>query len=103
MRASIAPADAFRPLDNTMADVLNDIAEETKRASDKFGPQFGISDLEWQSVLLEEVGEAAKNVTKMFVGPVAEDPGVMPADLRAEVVQIAAVAARWVHALDNRP
>lgn len=49
---------------------------------------FADGDQTWTHVLLEEVYEA-----------LAEDD---PAKLRAELVQVAAVAAAWVEAIDRR-
>ncbi len=83
-------------------DVLDEVSEEADRARRKFGDQTGLTDLEWLAVLGEEFGEAAMAVTKRNVGPVAEDNTVTLADLRAEALQVAAVAARWVRAIDDR-
>lgn len=81
-----------------------DIAEEAWRAHDKFGDQLDLTDLEWLAILAEEFGEAAMAVTKREVRPVNpafRTPGTRR-DLRAEVVQIAAVAARWLRVMDER-
>jgi len=88
-----------------LAPVLDDVSDEADSARAKFGDQFHLTDLEWQSVLLEEVGEAARILTQRDVPPVSTHPqvdGWTDADLRAEVVQIAAVAARWMAAIDDR-
>ena len=78
-----------------------DAQAEADKARAKFGEQLHLNDLEWQSILLEEVGEAAMLVTKMGVRPVT-DPDILPEQLREEVVQVAAVALRWVAAIDHR-
>jgi hypothetical protein len=44
------------------------------------------------AVLAEEFGEVAKALNEMRVGE--------PADLRAELVQVAAVATAWIEGLD---
>lgn len=89
------------PLDGqSQADVLNEIAAEWRRARAKFDDQEELTDLQWQSVLLEEVGEVAKVITKREVPPVTPgDPDATLAQLRAELVQVAAVAARWLYVL----
>lgn len=56
--------------------------ESTARESMKAGP------VTWAAILAEEVGEALQ-----------EDD---PAKLRAELVQVAAVAVAWVEAIDRR-
>ncbi len=48
-----------------------------------------VGDVTWADVLLEEVFEAAEEAD--------------PVRLRAELVQVAAVAARWIQDLDLRP
>lgn len=48
-----------------------------------------IGQLAWDGILLEEVFEALGETD--------------PAALRAELVQVAAVAAAWVEAIDRRP
>lgn len=87
-----------RYLDN----VLDEVSEEAARARGKFGDQFGLSEPEWLAVLTEEVGEAAKDVTQRNVPPVDILVGPTVEQLRAELVQVAAVAARWIRAIDFR-
>jgi hypothetical protein len=83
-----------------LSDVFDDVSEEADRAREKFGEQLHLNDLEWQSVLLEEVGEAAMLVTKGTVRPVTDE--IDPAKLRAEITQICAVGMRWIRAIDER-
>lgn len=83
--------------------VWEQISDEIARAERKFGLQLHLNDLEWFAVLAEEVGEVAMDVTKREVRPVnltADSP--TSRDLRAEIVQVAAVAVRWLDALDQR-
>lgn len=77
--------------------VLTDIAAEWLRARAKFGDQQELSWTEWLAVLAEEFGEAAMEVCKGAVRPFEHRP---PALLRAELVQVAAVAARFISAMD---
>ena len=84
-----------------LSDVLEDVEDEAQRARDKFGSQTDLSDLEWLAILGEEFGEAAMEVTKNYVRPLIPGRG-FEERLRAEVIQVAAVAARWVRAIDAR-
>lgn len=82
-------------------DVIDEVSEEADRARVKFGEQTDATDLEWLAILTEELGEAAMEVTKNRVRPLTPVVGYT-ARLRAELLQVAAVAARWVRALDER-
>ena len=55
-----------------------------------------MSGAEWLAVLMEEVGEAAREVLRQRV---VGDGDVRR--LREELVQVAAVAVQWVEALDR--
>lgn len=81
-------------------DVIDEISEEADRARAKFGEQLDATDLEWLAILTEELGEAAMEVTKNCVRPLTPSEGYT-ARLRAELLQVAAVAARWVRAIDE--
>jgi hypothetical protein len=85
-----------------LEDLLDIVGGEVLRAHAKFGDQFGLTDPEWQSVLLEEVGEAASLVTKSSVPPVS-DPylATHKDELRGELIQVAAVAIRWIAAIEQ--
>ena len=83
-----------------LSDIFEDVSDEGQRAREKFGEQGHLTDLEWQSILLEEVGEAAMLVTKGSVRPATDS--IDPKQLRAELVQIAAVTMRWIRTLDER-
>jgi hypothetical protein len=84
-------------------EIAEEVDYEIGQAEKKFGRQLELNDLEWQSILLEEVGEAASLVTKGSVRP-ATDPYLTdhPEELRGEIVQVAAVAIRWIDAIDER-
>lgn len=87
---------------------LNEISDEADNARHKFGDQFDFTDEQWLAVLVEEVGEAAKALNERTLDRTRKDPlDVMPtqaertAELRAEVVQVAAVAARWMRRIEE--
>lgn len=84
-----------------LADVFYDVSHEANAARNKFGEQTGLSDLEWFAVLAEEFGEVAMDITKRCVPPVGDDAPTEE-DLIVEVIQVAAVAMRWLRAIDNR-
>jgi len=83
-----------------IASILADIMDEMQRAQDKFGSQTGSMDLEWLAILAEEFGETAQVVTKTSVFPIT-NPELYP-ELRAELLQVAAVAIRWLYVIDWR-
>lgn len=72
--------------DGTGGPVMRSEAERHRAACDYLHKVLNAGD--WRSILLEEVYEAC-----------AEDD---PAKLRAELVQVAAVAVQWVLAIDRR-
>ncbi|MGH3467454.1 MAG: hypothetical protein ACRDQF_06970 [Thermocrispum sp.] len=71
-------AEAHASLDRILADIT---AEREAQAA-------AAERLTWRHILLEEVAEA-----------LAEDD---PARLRRELVQVVAVGAQWLQAIDNR-
>jgi hypothetical protein len=81
-------------------DVLRNVIDERIRQIVKFGDQSGRPDFEWGSILMEEVGEAATEANEANF-----DFGKNRGDytlLRAELVQVAAVAVAWIEAIDRR-
>ncbi|GIH77758.1 hypothetical protein Plo01_41870 [Planobispora longispora] len=62
---------------------------DAERAKEETGAAFADGTLTWRHILIEEVLEAF-----------AEDD---PEALRTELIQVAAVAAKWAQALDRRP
>lgn len=84
-----------------MPKVFERVGLEIGVAGELFGDQFDLTDAEWCAVLTEEVGEAAHEVTQ-YIAPTTSDPGT-PERLRREVQQVAAVAIRWLVAMDLRP
>ena len=82
-----------------MTDVLSEVAKERWHQEDKWGQQDN-PDFEWVSILTEEVGEAAAEVNEAnFVS--GKNRGDF-SKLRAELVQVAAVAVAWVECIDRR-
>lgn len=94
---------ATAPLVNIL---LGDICRERTRQDDKFGPRGGMLAPHYPldggaryhamrnlSILLEEVGEVAKEVNELH------EPGAQQR-LREELVQVAAVAVAWLECLD---
>ena len=73
------------------ADVYAAIDAERDRQDVKWGSQRDLDDRLWSTVLMEEVGEAAKEVLER-----RRDK------LFAELVQVAAVAVCWLEALQER-
>ena len=89
--------------------LIDDVSAEADRARAKFGDQYQLNDFEWLAVVTEEVGEAANVLNEIVIDRTRKDPldiGYAPeerrAQLRAEVVQIAATAARWLAAMDEQ-
>lgn len=80
-----------------MSKVLGEVAAERERQDRKWGDQSGNTDLVWSAVLTEETGEVAQAILKsQFEG------GKTIADVRAELIQVAAVAVAHVEAIDTR-
>jgi NTP pyrophosphatase (non-canonical NTP hydrolase) len=75
-----------------ITEVLADIADERARQDEKWGDQSGHPYLLWNAILGEEVGEVSRVLL--------EDLDAKR--LRAELVQIAAVAVAWVETIDKR-
>jgi NTP pyrophosphatase (non-canonical NTP hydrolase) len=73
-----------------MEQILIRIREERTRQDDKWGANRMMSDLMWQAVLTEEVGEAAKAILKGSL------------TLETEVLHVAAVAVAWLENMKRR-
>lgn len=67
------------------------VLKECERQDKKWGENRIQNGLLWNAILTEETGEAAKEVLEMD-----------NEKLRAELVQVAAVALNWIKALDRR-
>jgi len=97
------------------SDLDIEVAAEINRAKAKFGDQLDFTDGDWLAVLTEEVGEAATETLRAHhldpagllrrsieTGIPIEETDFPLARLRKELVQVAAVAYRWVAAIDSR-
>ena len=79
--------------------VLSEVGGEREQQFDKWGHQ-DCSDAGWAAILGEEFGEACKEVNDFNLKAI-NDPTAGPR-LRAELIQVAAVAVAWVEAYDRR-
>lgn len=77
-------------------EVWTDILNARRKAYQKHGANsieaIPASDPRWLSILMEEVGEAAHELTY--------DSGGTTASLRAELIDVLSVASAWVDAID---
>ena len=95
-----------------MEKALQDVRDERQRQTEKWGEQ-NYPVIEWQAILMEEVGEAAKEATDFhFKNPVKNFEGEMVAPAngdqalrlsryRKELIQVAAVAVQMIECLDR--
>jgi len=74
-------------LKDNMEKLLDLIIEERKRQDEKWGANRNLEDMEWLTILVEEVGESAEAILKGLP------------ELKDEIVQIAAVALAWLECL----
>lgn len=96
--------------------ILEEVSEEADRARAKFGDQYDLSPARWFAILGEEFGEAAREVLRAeFAGTERErlmrrsiETGISLEDaddpvvaLRKELLQVAAVAGRFIAAIDE--
>ncbi len=86
--------------------ILNEIADERIRQNQKWGVQ-NHSPIEWISILAEEVGEASKEALEYHFKNIGNNCAPNEwnfeklAKYRAELIQVAAVAAQMVECLDR--
>jgi NTP pyrophosphatase (non-canonical NTP hydrolase) len=73
-----------------------DIGMERERQDAKWGDQSANDPCVWATVLSEECGEAAQAALH-----VQFEHRLTIADLRNELVQVAAVAVAWIEAIDG--
>ena len=79
--------------------IYYDIRQERAAQDGKWGDQNHVSDLFWLPILVEEVGEVAREICELN-----HKRDVFPRDLaklRGELIQVAAVAVAWLEAIDN--
>lgn len=98
---------------NTRA-VLEEVFQERERQDAKFGPDLGLPDgtgaahhkelLEW---VRQRMAQLEKRGRVTFVDVLVEEVAEAraesdPVRLRGELVQVAAVAVKWIEAIDQR-
>ena len=83
--------------------VFNEIVEERLRQNEKWGEQ-NHSPLEWIAILIEEVGEVAKEAHEFHFGVrgTTEWLDEKIQLYRKEMVQVAAVAVQAIECLDRK-
>ena len=79
-----------------LVSVLEEVIEERVCQEQKWGEQ-NHDPFKWATILGEEVGEVSRAILEMHFG---EDPA-MVADIRAELIQVAAVAVAFAECLDR--
>lgn len=79
---------------NTLA--IANVLEEMNRQDIKWGGDRDQDNFVWQTILTEEVGEAAEECLSVAFAAKPEQ------DLYDEVVQVAAVAIQWLENLDRK-
>ena len=82
--------------------ILDLIRKERERQRKKFGDAAHdtYDTTRWLAVLMEEVGEAAQVSNDEALGKLS--PEGAEKDLKAELVQVAAVAVAWLEAIERR-
>lgn len=83
-----------------MDGILDEIRMERESQNAKWGKQDHLNE-HWLAILTEEVGEVAQCVCKAEIPPVYNDRFARLAQMRAELIQVAAVAVAWVEAYDR--
>jgi len=90
--------------------VVKDVEAERIRQNNKWGEQHH-HPIEWLAILMEEVGEASKEIVDWNFGNKSDDgtkfdktiQDLRIADYRTEMVQVAAVAIQMIEDLDKNP
>ena len=75
----------------TRAKILEAVLSERERQDKRWGDQTHNTDLQWMSILTEEVGEVASDVNDLRLAGMFE-----------EIIQCAAVCFAWSEAYINR-
>jgi len=89
------------------ASVYMDIQAERQRAHEKHGAAGNSrenahwADSEWLPILMEELGEVAHELTYDSRYDIVDGADAMRMALRAELIQVAAMAAAWIDAIDR--
>jgi NTP pyrophosphatase (non-canonical NTP hydrolase) len=75
----------------TRVKILEAVLAERERQDERWGDQTDNTDLQWMSILTEEIGEVAKDVNDQRIAGMFE-----------ELIQCAAVCFAWSEAYINR-
>lgn len=78
-----------------------DVSMERDRQDAKWGADRIQPDPVWSTILTEEVGESAEAALNAHFGDPDGTNRVRQTELRAELVQVAAVAVAWIEAIDG--
>ena len=76
--------------------VMRQVLDERNRQDEKWGPQDGLTFVEWLAIEMEELGEAAQEVNEYHfrAGNIYQ--------LREELVQAAAVLVAWLEQVNKQ-
>lgn len=80
------------------SDILYDILNERQRQNDKFGANRTQHPFLWNTILVEEVGEASKDSLDIYF---SGNPEEALKRYRKELIEVAAVAIATIQDLDN--
>jgi NTP pyrophosphatase (non-canonical NTP hydrolase) len=78
-----------------LPDGFRDIVKERRNQDKKWGEQ-NHDDYTWHAILTEEIGEVSQAILHDRFG------GAAAGTVRAELVQVAAVALAWIECIDRR-
>lgn len=80
------------------SDILYDVLNERQRQNDKFGANRTQHPFLWNTILVEEVGEASKDSLDIYF---SSNPEEALKRYRKELIEVAAVAIATIQDLDN--
>lgn len=84
-------------MDIRFREIIDETFVEIKRQDDKFGKERNQHPLVWQSILMEEVGEVAKEINDANF-----DEKQLGTNYRNELIQIVAVGLQAVYNHDKQ-
>ena len=80
------------------SEILFDVLNERQRQDEKFGANRTQHPFLWNTILVEEVGEAAKDSLDIYF---SDNPEEALLRYRKELIEVAAVAIATIQDLDN--
>ena len=89
--ASSGPRHLFK---HVLPHHLHELDRERGKQIKKFGPQTANATLYYLAILMEEVGELAKEIVDQ------KGQGTITKEMREELVQVATVSVAWLAAMD---